>query len=126
MIEKDERAIQERNAQAQQEQIQSQQQIAQMQQQQKQAELEQKEQANIRDNETKVLIASMSANMQPQEFEESEFSEEAKSNLEEKIREFDAKLKLDRDKLNLDKQKATTDAQIKREQLKKKPVTNNK
>ena len=120
MIEKDERAIQDRNSQTQKQQLQAQQQIAQMEQQQRQAELQQKEQANIRDNETKVLIASMSVNTQNQEFEEPEFSEEAKANLEEKIREFDAKFKLDRDKLNLDKQKAATDAQIKKEQLRKK------
>ena len=36
------------------------------------------------------------------------------------MREFDAKLKLDRDKLNLDKEKAKNDNEIKREALRKK------
>ena len=42
----------------------------------------------------------------------------------EKMREFDAKLKLDRDKLNLDREKAKTDAELKRKSLNKKPQTN--
>ena len=41
----------------------------------------------------------------------------------EKMREFDAKLKLDREKLNLDREKAKTDAELKRKALNKKPQT---
>lgn len=38
----------------------------------------------------------------------------------EKIREFDKRLKLDRERLNFDKKKAETDASIKRQSLRKK------
>ena len=125
IIEKDEKAIQERNAQAQQQQLASQQQLAQMQLEQKQLELEQREQANIRDNETKIVIAQIqSSNSEDDGIEEQEFSEEAKANLEEKIREFNERLKLDRDKLEFDKKKANTDAELKRMQINKKPSSN--
>ena len=39
------------------------------------------------------------------------------------MREFDAKLKLDREKLNLDRERAKTDAELKRKALNKKPQT---
>lgn len=119
-IERDEQAIQQRNAQAQQEQLQVQQQQAELQAQQKQAELEQREQANIRDNETKIIIATMQAqNTQDDGIVEPEFSEEARANLMEKMREFDERLKLDRDRLEFDKKKADTDAKLKEKQINK-------
>ena len=119
-IERDEQAIQQRNAQAQQEQLQVQIQEAELQAQQKQAELEQREQANIRDNETKIIIATMQAqNTQDDGIVEPEFSEEARANLMEKMREFDERLKLDRDKLEFDKKKADTDARLKEKQINK-------
>lgn len=119
-IERDEQAIQQRNAQAQQEQLQVQQQQAELQAQQKQAELEQREQANIRDNETKIIIATMQAqNTQDDGIIEPEFSEEARANLMEKMREFDERLKLDRDRLEFDKKKADTDAKLKEKQINK-------
>ena len=55
--------------------------------------------------------------------QEQPFSEEARANLMEKMREFDAKLKLDREKLNLDRERAKTDAELKRKALNKKPQT---
>lgn len=126
LIEKDERAIQERNAKAQQEQLEAQERVAQMQLEQKQAELAQKEEANIRDNETKIIVAQIGKNDIEDGIEIDDFSTEAKANLEEKIREFDERLKLDKERLSLDKQKAETDASIKRQALKKKPSTTNK
>ena len=123
-IERDEQAIQQRNAQAQQEQLQVQQQQAELQAQQKQSELEQREQANIRDNETKIIIATMQAqNTQDDGIIEPEFSEEARANLMEKMREFDERLKLDRDRLEFDKKKAETDAKLKEKQINKQPKT---
>ena len=116
LVEKDEQAIQERNAQAQQQQLEAQQQLAQLEQQQKQAELQQKEQANIRDNETKIVIAQIQAN-KSDGIEEKEFSEEARANLLEKIREFDERIKLDKERLALDKEKARTDATLKNKQI---------
>ena len=124
-VEKDERNIQERNAQAQQQQLEAQQQIAQIEMGQKQAELEQREQANIRDNETKIMIAQIQAsNKNDDGIVEQEFSEEAKASLMEKIREFNEKLKLDRDKLELDKKKHEDEISVKRQALKNK--SNNK
>ena len=119
LIEKDEQAIQQRNAQAQQEQLQAQQQQAQLQAQMEQAQLEQKEQANIRDNETKILVATISANSQnqPEMEQEPVYSQEAKDKLAEQMRQFDAKLQLDKDKLSLERQKADRDYEIKRKQL---------
>ena len=118
LVERDEQMIQQRNAEAQQQQLQAQQQQAQMQLQQKQADLDQKDQANIRDNETKILIATLQAS-NLESVEEEGFSEEAKANLDEKIREFDERLKLDRERLTFDKEKAKVDADLKRQQIKK-------
>lgn len=127
LVEKDEQAIQERNAQAQQQQLESQQQIAQIEAEQKQAELQQKEQANIRDNETKLMIAQIQANNKESDgIEEPEYSQEAKDKLMEQIREFDERLKLDREKLSLDKKKHEDDVILKRKVLNKKPTTNTK
>ena len=123
LVEKDEQAIQERNAQAQQQQLESQQQIAQIEAEQRQAELQQKEQANIRDNETKLMIAQIQANNKDDDgIVEQEFSEEAKANLMEKMREFNERLKLDRDKLNHDKKKHEDEISVKRQALRKKTV----
>ena len=124
-VEKDERNIQERNAQAQQQQLEAQQQIAQIEMEQKQAELEQREQANIRDNETKIMIAQIQANNKNDDgIVEQEFSEEAKASLMEKIREFNERLKLDREKLNHDKKKHEDELSVKKQALRNK--NNNK
>lgn len=122
LIERDERAIQERNAQAQQQQLESQQQIAQMQLEQKQMEMQQEDMLNQRDNETKILVATISAQARVNDAEgdgiaPDEFSPEAKANLAEKIREFDERLKLDKDRLEFDKVKAKEDARLKEKQI---------
>lgn len=120
LIEKDEQKIIERQQQAQQQQIESQQQIAQAQMQQKQAELQQKDTENMRDNETKILIAQMSKFAEEETSEDVDFSDEAKAKLLESMRQFDEKLKLDKQRLALDKEKVRTDAELKRKQLNKK------
>lgn len=118
LVERDEQAIQERNSRMQQQQLESQQQVAQMEIEQKQSELQQKENANIRDNEVKLMIAQIqSENKENDDITENEFSEEAKANLAEKIREFNERLKLDRDKLALDKRKHQEELSIKRQSL---------
>ena len=127
IVEKNEQALMQRQQEAQQQQLQAQQQQAEMQAQQKEAEMQLKDQMNQRDNETKVLVATISASSKEDDgIEEPEFSEEAKANLEEKIRQFNERLKLDRERLNLDKEKAKNDNEIKREALRKKNITNNK
>ena len=124
LVERDEREMRERAQQAQQQEIQAQQQAAQMQLQQQQLEMQMKDQMNMRDNETKILVANIQAASNVDDgIEEPEYSQEAKDNLAEKIREFDARLKLDRDRLAFDKDKAKTDARLKEKQINKKPTT---
>ena len=130
LIENNERQIQERNQQLQQQQTQIEEQKNQAALQMKQAELDQKREANQLDNETKILIAQIQAatknievNGEDGGIKDTEYSQEAKDKLKEQIREFDERLKLDRDKLRLDEKKASQDYEIKNKQLKKKPVT---
>ena len=124
LVERDERETRERAQQAQQEQLQAQQQVAAQQLEQKQLEIQAKDQMNIRDNETKIMVATIQANSSLEDgIGEPEYSQEAKDNLAEKIREFDARLRLDRDRLEFDKNKAKTDAKLKEKQINKKPTT---
>ena len=123
LIEKDERDIQERQAQAQQQQLEMQQQEIQKNAQIEQAKMQQEDSLNARDNETKLQIAlinSQTKAAQDSNNAESQFSEEAKANLQEKIREFDERLKLDKERLRFDKDKAQTDASLKLRQINKK------
>lgn len=125
LVEKDERNIQERQAQAQQQQLQVQQHEIEQKAQLEQAKMQQEDMLNQRDNETKILIAQMNAYTKQSKEDgivEPEYSQEAKDRLMEQIREFDAKLKLDREKFNLDKEKARTDARLKEKQINKKTV----
>ena len=127
LIEKDERDIRERQSQAQKEQLESQQQIAQMQQQQAAAEMEQKERLNAQDNETKILIAQISAqakaNNETDGIVPEEYSQEAKDKLAEQIREFDKKLQLEKEKLQFDKYKSKEELRLKEKQINKKSVS---
>lgn len=129
LVEKDERNIQERNVQAQQQQLQVQQQEIERKSQLEQAKMQQEDTLNQRDNETKILIAQMqleSKNLENDDIEEPEYSQEAKDKLMQQIKEFDAKLKLDRDKFNFDKRKHEDDVELKRKALNKKITTNTK
>lgn len=120
IVERDEQKIQERNAQAQQQQLQSQQQLAQIEIEQKQAELQQREQANIRDNETKIIIAQINAESSIEDgIKEPEYSEEARANLMEKMRQFDEKMKLEKERLALDRDKFKEDTRLKEKQINK-------
>ena len=85
----------------------------------KEADMQLRDTMNQRDNETKILIASMNSQNQDDGIKEQEFSEEARANLLEKMREFDERLKLDRERLAFDKSKARTDAELKRKQINK-------
>lgn len=121
MIERDEQKIQERQAQAQQQEMQLRQQELQSKMQQEQAKMELEDSLNMRNNETKILIATMNSN--DDGIQEPEYSQEAKDRLAEQIREFDAKLALDKERLNFDKDKAKVDAELKRKQINKKANT---
>lgn len=93
----------------------------------KEAEMQLKDQLNQRDNETKILVATISAqsSMANDGIEEPEFSEEANAKLLESMRQFDERLKLDKERLAFDKKKAKTDAELKRKQINK-PISNTK
>lgn len=122
LIEKDERDIQEKQAQAQQQQMEVQQQEIERKTQIEQVKMQQEDVLNARDNETKIqvaLINAQSKNNENEDITEPEFSEEAKANLLEKMRQFDEKIKLDRDRLEFDKDKARTDARLKEKQINK-------
>ena len=119
LVESDERRIQER--QAQQAQMEQQMQEAQLQQQAalEQAKMEQAERINERDNETKIIVANISHSADDG-ITEPEYSQEAKDKLAESMRQFDARLKLDRERLELDKKKAADDARLKEKAINKK------
>ena len=86
----------------------------------KEADMQLRDTMNQRDNETKILIASMNSQNQDDGIKEQEFSEEARANLLEKMRQFDQKMKLDREKLELDKYKSREDIRLKEKSLNKK------
>ena len=129
-VENDENAIKQQQQQQMQMQMQQQQQALELQMQDKQAERDFKDALNQRDNETKVVVAEINSqaemailqlkNHMTEEDQENdgiepdEYSQEAKDKLMEQMREFDAKLKLDREKFEFDKQKSKEDLAIKR------------
>ena len=124
IVENDERKIQERNAQAQQQQLEVQQQEAQIKQEAEMAKMQLEDTLNQRDNETKILVAQIAASVKVNQGDtdgiQEPMSEEAREKLKEQIRQFNAKLELDRERLNFDKDKAKTDAELKRQQINKK------
>lgn len=113
MVEKNEQEMMQRQQEAQQQQLQAQQQQAQMEAQQKEAEMQLKDTMNQRDNETKILIASMNAQSQDDGIEEQPFSEEARANLMFKMQELDKRMQLERDKLAFEKTKHREDNALK-------------
>ena len=129
MVEKNEMDLMQRQQEAQQQQLQVQQQQTQTEAQMKESEMQLKDQMNQRDNETKIIVANISAQSSMNDsdgIKEPEYSEEARAKLLESMRQFDMRLKLDRDRLNFDKDKAKTDAELKRQQIKKQSTTKNK
>ena len=129
MIEKDERDIQERQAQAQQQQNQIQQNQIENEARMKEQELEQEDRLNERDNETKLLIAQISAAKNAGNddgIKEPVYSQEAKDKLAESMRQFDKKLQLEKDKLSLERKKAQQDYEIKKKQANRVTVSKTK
>lgn len=123
LVERNEQQMMERQQQAQQQELQARQEEAQANAMMKQAELEQREAANIRDNETKLAIAHISAASVNTETTDQGFSEEAKANLKEKMREFDEKIRLDRERFNHEKLTTKEELRLKEKQINKKPTT---
>lgn len=132
IIANNEQQLQQQQQQQAQQQQQLQQQQLEQQQQVAQAKMEQDYKIAQEKNQTSILVAQINAQaetqryaMQNQDEEQQEpiFSEEAKAKLNESIRQFNAKLKLDKDKLALDKTKANRDYDIKQKQLSQKNKT---
>jgi len=119
MVERDEAQIRERNAKAQQEQMRLQQQQMEAQAAMQQAQMEQNERMNMRDNETKLLVATI--NSADDGIQEPEYSQESKDKLEESIRQFNEKIKLDREKLAFEKQKNKDNNDVKLQIARMKP-----
>ena len=123
IVERNEQELIQRQQEVQQQQLQQQQQQAEMEAQAKEQEMQLKDTMNQRDNETKILVATISANSNQESddgIQEQPFSEEARANLLEKMRQFDQKMKLDREKLELDKYKSREDIRLKEKSLNKK------
>lgn len=130
MVENDERKMREMAQQQQQQELQAQQQQAQMQQQTEMQKMQQEDILNQRDNETKILVAQINAQSKLQDSEvdindgiKEPMSEEAAAKLREQIREFDAKMTLEREKLKVQRDKQEEDARLKEKQINKKPVS---
>lgn len=122
LVEKNEVELMERQQQMQQQQMEAQQQQAQMQAQLQQAKMEQEYKMNSENNETKIIVAEINSQAEADRLammnnddgiEEPEFTEEARANLLEKMREFDQRLKLDREKLGFEKKKHKEDLAMK-------------
>lgn len=128
MIEQSEQEIIQRQQEAQQQQAELQQQQMQLNAQSEEQERALKDSLNERDNETKILVATISAqssanNTQP---DDNIFSEEARAKLEESRRQFNERLSLDRERLQFDRDKANTDARLKEKQINKQSKSSNK
>lgn len=124
MVEKNEQQLLQRQQEAQQQQQQLQQQQLQQNAEMQQAKMQQEDTLNQRDNETKIMVATITANSYKDTAKIEATSEDSKAKLQESMRQFDEKLALEKQKLELDKRKADTDASIKREALKKKTTNN--
>lgn len=125
MVEKKERELKESQSQAQKQQEELQKQLVEKEMKQKQEELSAREAWNIRDNETKIMVAQLNAGNNSEDGISESSTDLSKQELLEKIRQFDAKLALEKDKLNFLKDKQLEDASIKRNSINNK-FTNKK
>ena len=94
-----------------------------MNQQVKMQKLQQEDVLNQRDNETKILVAQINAQSKLQDSEvdindgiQEPISEEAAAKLREQIREFDAKMILEREKLKAQRDKQEENTRLKEKQ----------
>jgi hypothetical protein len=119
-----EQEMREYQQQQQQAQLQAQQQQAQMELQFKQAELEQNNTINQRDNETKLMVANIQAASKRDADGDGLVNEgQDTQDLNEKVKQFDQKMKLERDKFEYQKQKDKRDNDTKLTIAKMKPRT---
>ena len=133
MVESNEKRMQEQQEQQQQQQMQIAQETLQQKTQMEQAKMEQEYRMNVENNDTKVLIAQINSQAESdrlalmnRDYEEDVYTEKDKADLAERIREFDAKLKLDNEKLAFEKSKAKKDQELKAKQISKQSKNNTK
>jgi hypothetical protein len=125
MIENSEKAKQQAQQQAQQQQAQQAQAQLEQNAQLKQQELEQENALNLRDNETKIKVAEISARAKVNSEDDGIKEPNGRSeDLLEKARQFDQKMQLDKQKLSLEQNKAAADLDLKKKALNNKPTTN--
>lgn len=126
MVEKEENDMIQRQYEAQQQQAQLEQQKIQADAQAKEADMQLRDTMNQRDNETKILVATISANSSQEPVEQEPiFSEEARAKLAETMRQHDDKMRLEKDKLDEQKRKNREDERLKLKQINK-PVSKSK
>ena len=132
MIERDEAKMQESAEQAQQQQAEAQQQELQaememkaQEMQLKQLEIDQKDQANMRDNETKLMIATVQAQTSLEDGIEEIDPLKREEHLE-KMRQFDEQLQFEREKLNKEIKIKEQDIKVKKEAINKRVSTQTK
>lgn len=127
MVEANEKKIQEQQQQQQQQQMEIQQTQIQQQATTEQARMEHEYKINSENNETKILIAEINSQAESDRLalmnkdyaEEDIYTQKDKAELAERIREFDLKLKFDREKLAYDKAKTQKDQALKSKQISK-------
>ena len=127
MVETNEKRIQEQQQQQQQQQMEIQQMQIQQQAATEQARMEQEYKMNSENNETKILIAEINSQAESdrlalmnKDYEEEDiYTQKDKAELAEKIREFDLRLKFDKEKLAHEKTKTKKDQALKSKQISK-------
>ena len=126
MVESNEKKLEEQRQQQQQQAQQMQQQQMQQQAAIEQAKMEQEYKMHSEDNETKVLVAQINSQAEAdrlalmnRDYENNEdvYTEKDKAALAEKIREFDLKLKFDRDKFEHERAKDAIEQSLKNKQI---------
>ena len=131
MVEANEKRIQEQQQQQQQQQMEIQQMQIQQQAATEQARMEQEYKMNSENNETKILIAEINSQAESDRLalmnkdyeEEDVYTQKDKAELAEKIREFDLRLKFDKEKLAHEKTKTKKDQALKSKQISKSSKT---
>ena len=127
MVESNEKKLQEQQQQQQQQQMEIQQMQIQQQAATEQARMEQEYKIHSEDNETKILIAEINSQAEADRLalmnkdyaEEDIYTQKDKAELAEQIREFDLRLKLDREKLAHEKSKDKKEQALKSKQISK-------
>lgn len=127
MLENYENKMQEQQQQQQQQEYELQQQQLEQQAQIEQAKMQQTDVINQRDNETRIIVAEINSQAEADRLAlinnddgVKPMSDDERMQFKETVRQFDAKLKLERDKFNFDKEKTKKDQELKLKQINKK------